>query len=125
MGTNAAVRDWLDVQQWARTQTPRDATFLVPFQLEGLRTGAERRIWLTEKDGASATWAPQTFAWWNQRRQEVRNLRGLNSTIAYACAHAIDYVVLDLRPQQGEPVDPATAVFQNKWFEVHEARCSP
>ena len=125
MGTNAPVHDWLDVQHWARTHTPPDAMFLVPLELEGLRTGAERRIWLTDKDGATAMWAPETYDTWHQRREQVRKLDSFAATMAYACAHAIDYVVLDLRPRQGKPVDPAHAVFIDTWFEVHQAHCTP
>jgi hypothetical protein len=124
-GTNAPVRDWLEVQRWAREATPAEAMFLVPFNLEGFRTGARRRIWVSWKDGAAAMWAPQTFHDWHQRVEEVRRLDGLAPTLAYACAHGIDYVVLDLRPRQGKPEDAAGANFVNTWFEVHQARCSP
>lgn len=123
VGSNAAVQDWLDVQRWARQATSADAMFLVPLSLGQFRTGAQRRIWVDWKDGATAMWAPQTFHAWHRRNEEVRQLDGLGPALVYACAHGIDYVVLDLRPRQGKPVDMAGATFVNTWFEVHPVRC--
>lgn len=123
LGSNAPVRDWLDVQRWAREATPARAMFLVPLRSEGFRTGARRRVWVTWKDGATVMWAPWTYHDWHQRMAEVGKLAGPAPELAYACAHGIDYVVFDLRPRQGRPYDAAHAAFLDTWFEVQRARC--
>ena len=125
VGGDPPVRDWLAVKLWARRATPADAVFLLPPGLDdGFRTGARRRVWVGWKDGATAMWAPWTYHAWRRRREETRGLDGLGPSLAYACAHDITHVVLDLRPRGGIPADPARAVFLNRWFEVHAARCA-
>lgn len=113
------------MQRWARQATPAKSMFLTPADLQGFRTGAQRRVWVGDGDSSTPMWAPQTFHVLDPRRQEVRRLDGLGPALAYSCKHGIDYVLLDLRPRQGKPVDAAGAAFVNAWFEVHPVRCSP
>jgi hypothetical protein len=99
------------------------ATFLVPLDLEDFRTGAQRRIWVNWKDGATAMWSPETFRIWHQRYDEVRRLDGYAPALSYACRHSLDYVVFDLRSRQGKPMAAGRAVFLNHWFEVQPVHC--
>ena len=122
-GANPAVRDWLEVQEWARRSTPPAAQFLTP-PLLGFRAGAQRRVWTSPDDMSVGMWAPGIQPGLRERRLEVERLNDLASRLAYACAKGIDYVVLDLRKGQGQPFDPGNAVFRNRWFEVHQPRCN-
>lgn len=123
-GVFARAPEWRQVQLWVRAHTPPASLFLIPVAFEDFRTGAERRIWVDWKDGATAMWAPETYAEWHRRRIEVKALADPAARLAYACAHGIDFVVLDLRERDGAPVSPETAAFHNRWFEVQPARCA-
>jgi hypothetical protein len=125
-GSSAVVPDWLDVQRWARAQTPEAAIFLLPASIsDDFRVGARRRIWVGMKDGATAMWAPRTYRQWKQRADEVRGLgQDLPASLAYACAHGIDYAVIDLRPHGGRGSALASVVHRNRWFEVHRPPCA-
>ena len=125
-GSGAVVPDWLDVQRWARAQTPEAAIFLLPASIsDDFRVGARRRIWVGMKDGATAMWAPRTYRQWKQRADEVRGLgQDLPASLAYACAHSIDYAVIDLRPHGGRGSALASVVHRNRWFEVHRPPCA-
>jgi hypothetical protein len=122
-GVDPAVRDWLEVQEWARRSTPPMAQFMLPPGVPGFRAGAQRRVWGGGEDTAVGLWAPESYPPLRQRLLEVRRLDDVNDRLAYACAHGIDFVVLDLRASQGRPFDPAQAAFLNRWFEVQQPRC--
>lgn len=59
--------DWVDVQEWAKTNTERDAVFLTPPQWEGFRIHSQRPIVGSWKDGTLAFFN-QTYAevWWSR-----------------------------------------------------------
>ena len=59
--------------------------------------------------------ATKLYAFWGNRRE------GFD-----ACAHRIDYVVMDLRPGHVEPGAgrAGPAAFRDRWFTVIEPRCA-
>jgi hypothetical protein len=56
--------DWLRVQRWARQETGRGDTFLVPPHYEGFRVFSERPVVGEWKDGAAVIWQPEYAGHW-------------------------------------------------------------
>jgi hypothetical protein len=102
-GADPAVRDWREVQEWARRSTSPMAQFMLPTGIPGFRTGAQRRVWTSGENIPVGLWAPESYPHFRQRRLEVERLGDVAERLAYACANGIDYVVLDLRASQGRP----------------------
>jgi hypothetical protein len=118
-GWRPIAPDWVAVANWARSATPSSATFLVPWKLD-FTAVAQRRSWVGWKDGATAMWAPETYAAWRQRGAQVRALADAPAELAYACRQGIDYVILDKRPGHALPGADAAfpAAYANRWFSV-------
>jgi hypothetical protein len=124
-GTTAPVRDWLDVQAWARANTAAESVFLAPQSLaDEFRVGARRRIWVAWRDGATVMWSPGTWHQWRQRLDETEGMdHDLARANRYACSNGIHYIVLDMRRAENPPTSRDGAVFVNRWFAVHRAKC--
>lgn len=74
---------WIDVQRWARNNTPKDAVFLTPAQPGGFRLHSERPVVCEWRDGTqmyfSASFAREWFRRLNAlRRDMVLDARGRN-----------------------------------------------
>ena len=120
-----ASPEWLEVQLWARANTPQDARFLVPLSPGGFRVGAQRVIWVDWKEGATAMWAPETYAAWRRRVDEVLRLRNPEDRLAYACANGLGFVVFDLRGTSLPLAEASPPNFVNRFFAVRRAtECS-
>ena len=114
----------MEVQRWARAETPVETMFLVPQHLQSFRVGARRRVWSSGDDGAVGFWDPEAYATLRQRHDQVATLDGPEAMERYACTHGISFMVLDLRARGGAPFDAARAAFRNRWFEVQRPRCT-
>lgn len=123
-GTRPAAAEWLEVQRWARAETPVETMFLVPQHLQSFRVGARRRVWSSGDDGAVGFWDPEAYATLRQRHDQVATLDGPEAMERYACTHGISFMVLDLRARGGAPFDAARTAFRNRWFEVQRPRCT-
>lgn len=125
-GMTPHAPEWLEMQQWARRNTPVEARFLVPYWPSGFRIGAQRSVWVDFKQGATTMWAPDTYADWRRRVNEVGALRSLSDQCAYARIHGLGYVIIDLRPGRmpllsEELVAP---LHENRFFRAYDAaRC--
>ena len=114
-----AWREWREVQEWARANTPPEARFLVPTWLGGFRVGAQRAAWVDWKEGATVMWAPETHAEWRRRLDEVGRLQGAKEWMGYACANGLTFVVLDLRRAELASGQEGQPRFENRFFAVH------
>lgn len=125
-GLRPAASQWLQVAEWARQATPSTTIFLVPWKLD-FTVASKRRSWVGWKEGAAAMWAPETYAGWRERGDEVRALHDVRSELAYACQRHIDYVVLDKRPGKSLPgaATMQPVAYANRWFSVVDLKgCS-
>ncbi|MBO1075473.1 DUF6798 domain-containing protein [Roseomonas marmotae] len=115
--------EWLEMQLWARQNTPAEARFLVPSWPSGFRIGAQRSVWVDFKQGATAMWAPDTYAGWRQRVDEINRLRSLPERCAYARTRGLDYVIIDLRPGRAPALEgsPAVPLHANRLFRAYAA----
>ncbi len=102
---------WREIGLWARAVTPAEALFMIPvfnfvdpppadFPLTALARGhevfrftAQRRVFVDFAAGAAVMWQPSYYRLWRERIGEVMALPDFESRIAYARAHAIDYLV--------------------------------
>jgi hypothetical protein len=122
--------EWIEVQNWARTNTRPDSVFMVPPSLSGFQIGSMRRVWVTEKEGAAAMWAPAFYHQWHSRIEAQLQLLTFDAIKSYACENGISFVVLDKRPpayrqnfwpRDWQPTFPEPALrpaFENRVFEV-------
>lgn len=69
--------EWVDIQLWARTNSPQGALFIVPPQLRGFRVDAERSIFGDYKDGIQMYFNPEFGNEWKDRMQRLGNKSGL------------------------------------------------
>jgi hypothetical protein len=69
---NLPYSDWVDVQQWCKTNTPIEAMFFVPPDIQGFRIHSQRAIVGDWKDGAPSVFS-ETYArrWW-ERMEELK-----------------------------------------------------
>lgn len=124
-GDQPAEPAWSEVASWARSHTAPDAVFLTPWSREFVAM-AKRRDWVSWKEGATVMWAPETYAAWRARSDEVRRLADAHAALAYACDRGIDYVVFERRgPHRLAGVEAAgPAMFENRDFLVAAPRCA-
>ena len=127
LGNHPAIPYWREAKLWARDNTAPAAAFLVPPMLEGFETDALRQAWVDWKTGAAAMWDPGFHQVWATRIAEVSALATPAGRIRYACAHNLDYAVLDLRgtaaPGMVEGIAPS---FRNPAFAIYPTReCPP
>jgi hypothetical protein len=61
--------------------------------LARLRTSLHRQIWVNFKDGASAMWAPSTYAPWHKRKEGVMQLNTMADALAYASENNLAYIM--------------------------------
>lgn len=65
------VGGWLDLQTWARLNTPPGSVFLVPPGQEGFRVNSQRSSWGEWKDGMAVYLYPQFAATYIKRMAEL------------------------------------------------------
>lgn len=123
LGAAPRSPEWRQVTLWARERTAADAVFLVPWKLDFV-AAAKRRSWVGWKEGASPMWAPETYARWRERGEAVRALPNAQAQLAYACAHRIDYVVVDKRRAAADAGPEVPPAYSNRWFTVLPAHCN-
>ncbi|WP_372620875.1 DUF6798 domain-containing protein [Falsiroseomonas sp.] len=111
--------DWLDVQHWARTATSAEARFLVPPSTTGFRVGARRFSLVDWKEGATVMWAPEMHAEWRQRMDAVSRLRRIDEWIDHACAHDLQFVVVDRRRTAIPEAEILRPEYSNPSFAVY------
>lgn len=118
---------WHDAKLWARTNTAPDAVFLIPPRVEGFEMDALRQSWVEWKTGAAAMWAPPFHRVWAGRMDEVASLHTPEAHIRYACAHGIDYVVIDTRgaKEAAGTVAGIAPAFRNPAFAIYPTRSCP
>jgi len=62
---------WMGLQRWARLNTPEDAVFLVPTDVEGFRVSSRRSSWGEWKDGMAVYLYPPFADVYLERMREV------------------------------------------------------
>jgi hypothetical protein len=96
--------DWRDVQDWARTATPRDAVFLTPPQESGFRVFSERTVVGEWKDGTQQYFDDAFVRAWGERMRALGGERFASMTDdqvrEVAALFDASYVVLPTRPRR-------------------------
>jgi hypothetical protein len=117
-----AALDFLALQRWARQETPAGSDFLVPESqlvpnlVPSFWTESRRSAWVDWRMGAGAHWLPDFYWLWRERMAEVAALGSVDAKLAYAQAHAIDYVILEEAPSARPEV-----VYANAHYSVLKA----
>jgi len=72
--------DWIDVQQWCKANTPIDAMFFVPPDIQGFRVHSQRAIVGDWKDGAPCVFSERYAKKWWARMEELRGYDSFDET---------------------------------------------
>ncbi|MCB8882197.1 hypothetical protein ACELLULO517_18265 [Acidisoma cellulosilytica] len=102
------VRTWTAIGEWARSQTPRDAVFLLPtkdirphapapYSYAGdsaiFEFTSHRQVWVDFIRGAAVMWTPSYYSEWNSRIWPVLALKTPGQRMDYARRKGITYLV--------------------------------
>lgn len=117
-GRGELVGGWLEIQWWARYNTPPDTVFMVPLEMAGFSVQARRPVWVDWKSGAAVMWEPAFYWVWRPRIEEQRALPDLTAKLDYARAKGIGFVIVRRSEAEGSTLPP---VFANGQFSVFAA----
>jgi len=82
-----------EAQLWARQNIPPHETLLA-VGAENFSTLSRRPVWVDWKWGNTILWAPELYATWSSRWEEVRSIQSLADAQALADREDIDYIVI-------------------------------
>ncbi len=70
-------RDWIDMQNYAKSHTPKNALFLVPYDMTmgGFRIFSERSVVFSYRDAGIIAFDLDAMAKWLQRRKDLADFR--------------------------------------------------
>lgn len=111
-------REWDQLQNWVKNNTPPDSLFLTPPQRIGFRIHSQRAIVAEIKDGSSGLYSYPLAQEWQNRISDTHPL-GPKSTaeiLSLNKKYAADYLVT-FRDQLHPPLVP---VFQTESFIIYE-----
>ena len=108
--------DWLDVQQWCRENTPTDAMFLVPRDIQSFRTHSHRSIVADWKDGAPGIFSERHAKRWWLRMEELNGYDSFDEVRFKQLSdkYKAAFAVTKKSPQINLPI-----VYQNNGFIVY------
>lgn len=123
--------DWRSVQEWARTNTAKDAQFLVPTYPCGFRVFSQRSSWGEWKDGQAAYHYPPFadvfrermlalgYSWqeWRGTKPMIENYKHLTLDVLLTLAreNRLSYVI-----QFRDVAYPLAPVFANQHYAVYK-----
>ena len=64
-------KDWKSLQLWAKDNTPKDAVFVAPLEMNGFRVFSNRSVFTDWVDGAAMHWKPGFEAEWVERLKRL------------------------------------------------------
>lgn len=117
-GRGEVVGGWLEIQWWARNNTPPDTVFMVPLDMAGFSIQARRPVWVDWKSGAAVMWEPAFYWVWRPRIEAQRMLQDVAAKVAYARANGIGFVIVRRAEAERSTLRP---VFANSQFSVFAA----
>ena len=104
------------MQKWCRANTPIDAMFLVPTNLQGFRVHSQRGIVGDWKDGAPGVFSEHYAKKWWARMEEIRGYDSFNEARfdQLKKKYGASFAVTRRAQQLGFPI-----VYQNEGFSVY------
>ena len=115
--TGEAARQSIDVQLWARQNTPPNSLFL-PVGLESFSIVSRRPIWADWKTGAMVMWAPETYQTWSTRWAELNGIESIAEALRLSEREGIDYIVVDHTRFDTSLVSSDCLVYENAMYSV-------
>jgi len=129
---NASAREWIDVQLWAKNNTPCNSVFIVPPNTEGFRVESERTIYVDWKSGTLLNFDENYGRNWFSRMQKLgfksqdsiqKDFTLLPDTVFVDIATHIPAEVY-LVDYKKEPPRNFPIVYQNDSFVVYKVKGS-
>ncbi len=125
-------RNWLDMQRYVRTHTPKQALLLVPYDMEmgGFRIFSERSIVLSYRDCGVIGFDYRAAEEWRRRLDDVRAFQVLarEPTLPAIRKAVVDYKVNDIvfmgymDPGETPLWEP---VYRNETFVLYRVKVNP
>jgi len=109
---------WRDVQRWTRANTPAGTVLLTPLKRNGFSLFSRRATWVDWKAGSVVVLDPSLYPTWQRRYEEVSELKNTRQLVAYARAHQLRYVVVDLERQGLPAMGEGVVRYSNHRFAV-------
>lgn len=117
---DAAQRDWMAAQRWARVHTPPGAVFLPLDVDQGFALFARRSIWWEQSQVAAVFWAPSLLPDWLCRRDQLAAAAVPADRVALAQRAGVDYLVLPVDAAASYPRHGVRHVFRNGHYAIVE-----
>lgn len=128
---NKQDSEWLEIQYWAKQNTPKDAVFIVPPRLEGFRVEAERTLYGDWKDGTQMFFNPQFGKEWIRRMKMLGYVDDRKLDESYAALkepdfekikeeltyHSAAYIICKKEQTLSSPM-----VFSNREFKIYKIK---
>jgi len=94
----AQEKNWVDIQNWARNNTPQDAAFIIAPNWEGFRVEGERTLYGDWKDGTQMFFNPAFGKEWMRRMKMLGYVDDsqLQETYHALELHAFEKIVAEL-----------------------------
>ena len=123
-------RNWVDMQNYVRTHTPKDALVLAPYDSEtgGFRIFSERKVLVCYRDCGIIGFDYKAAAEWNKRIKDIEQFRMMtDQDLSEALKNAIfkykvDYIVFMNYYQPVESVGFLKKMYQNEVLSLYEVR---
>lgn len=117
---DAAQRDWLAAQRWARAHTAPGAVFLPIDVDQGFALFARRPIWWEQSQVAAVFWAPSLLPGWLCRRDALAAAAVPAERVALARRAGVDYLLLPADMAASYPGEGLRPVFRNGHYTIAE-----
>lgn len=86
------INELTEVSLWARRHTQPNIMFL-PVGVNNFTLQSRRQVWTDWKYGSMVMWAPEMYAPWKGRYDEIGNIQTVDDALAVARRHGLEYIV--------------------------------
>lgn len=114
----SSYKNWLDIQVWAKQNTPIDSLFLIPPDLHGFRSFSQRSIVADAKDGGNVFYSKDFSRTWQQRMVDLNQFNSFNLSDfkELQLKYSFNYIVLKSKNNQFTH----SPIYQNDSFSIYQ-----
>jgi len=106
-----------EAQLWARQNIPAHETLLA-VGAENFSTLSRRPVWVDWKWGSTICWAPELYATWSSRWDEVQGIQSMADAQALADREGIDYIVIKKSTLAVTDLPAHCVLFENQVYAI-------
>ena len=115
------IQELTEASLWARKHTDPNTVFLA-VGVTNFTVQSRRPVWTDWKYGSMVMWAPEMYAPWKGRYDEIAKIQTVDDALAVARTHGLEYIVFDSDVSAGDA--PASCIaFENGRYWILRASC--